>query len=109
VQNDDTAGFTPVDLTISCDIDGRPLDRASRRWRAEITYHGKAAPADHHPNNDSSCPRDPPRRVGQRAPVSASVSPVAASSHLIFLTCVGVSAPGYVEAMSGVADDAAAA
>jgi hypothetical protein len=88
VQNDDTAGATPADP--------RPLDLASRRWRAEITYHGKATAADHHPNNDSSPPRDPPRRVGQRAPMSASVSPVAASSDLIFLTCVGVSAPGYV-------------
>jgi hypothetical protein len=96
VQNDDIAGATPADPTMYCDIDGRPLDLASRRWRAEIAYHGKAATADPHPNNDSSRPRDPPRRVGQRAPVSASVSPVAASSHLIFLTCVGVSAPGYV-------------
>lgn len=96
VQNDDTAGSTPANPTIRCDIDGRPLDLASRRWRAEITYHGKATPADDHPNDNASRPRDPPRRVGQRAPVSASVSPATACSHLICLTCVGVSASGYV-------------
>jgi len=92
VQNDDTARAKPAEPIIPCDIDGRPLDLASRRWRAEITYHGNAGPADHHPNNDAPRPRDPARRVGQRAPMLAVVSPVAPISHLIFFTCVGVSA-----------------
>jgi hypothetical protein len=37
------AGPTPADPTTRCDIDGRPLDSASRRWRVGITYQGKAA------------------------------------------------------------------
>jgi hypothetical protein len=54
-------------------------------------------PVDDHPNDDASCPRGPRGRIGRHpAPVSASVSPAAGSSHLICLSCVGVSAPGYV-------------
>jgi hypothetical protein len=54
-------------------------------------------PVDDHPNNDAPRPRGPHGRIGRHpAPVSASVSLAAGSSHLIFLTCVGVSAPGHV-------------
>jgi hypothetical protein len=54
-------------------------------------------PVDDRPNNDASRPRGPHGRIGRYpAPVSASVSPKAGYSHLIFLTCVSVSASDYV-------------
>ncbi len=52
-------------------------------------------PIDDHPNNDASRPPGPHGRIDRPDPVSASVSPAAGSSYLIFLTCVGVSASDY--------------